>query len=259
MLTISVAAAFKQGANMLHAGKPSNWCHVALWWDLFHAPPSSSCNLSSDNKNAYEVGPPLGILANHLPILSTWQCLWTLTIAYRTLGPVEARYIQPLDTPRYSNWKSRKKHFHQLHALVFRPTWCRFLLAAANLAIQTLLEREANQALANSETNRGFSGIPSAKGVFVTDVYDHLVAVSSAQTSMLPNFQMESFKRRAAVMTGDWLLSFDIQDAYFHVPIHPDCILHFFRWLKEIWISYSPIRQVDKPMVVHFETTPSLA
>jgi hypothetical protein len=49
----------------------------------------------------------------------------------------------------------------------------------------------------------------------------------------VPHFKMEPTRSvAAAILPGDWTVSLDLQDAYLHVPVHPDS-QHYLRFFFE--------------------------
>ena len=103
---------------------------------------------------------------------------------------------------------------------------------ALRTEVRTLLQKEAVQVIEDPRTPGYYSHIFL---VLKKNGSLRLVIDLSRLNKFLvvPNFKMETTRSVAtAIQPGDWAVSLDLKDAYFHIPIHPD-YQHFLRFYFE--------------------------
>ena len=98
--------------------------------------------------------------------------------------------------------------------------------------VQLLLQKEAVRIVEDTSSPGFYSHIflvPKKNGTW------RLVIDLSRLNKFLivPHFKMETTRSVAtAIQPGDWAVSLDLKDAYFHIPIHPD-FQHYLRFALE--------------------------
>lgn len=148
----------------------------------------------------------------------------------RVVTPVGARlllFADHWDSITSDNWV--RSVIHKGYTLTFQrpPPLCRYPLnltkthAGISTALQELLEKRAVERVTDLNSPGFYSRlflVPKKDGSLrpIIDL--------SALNSFLevPSFKMETVSSiRLSIQPGDWAVSLDLSDAYFHVPIHP--------------------------------------
>jgi len=74
-------------------------------------------------------------------------------------------------------------------------------------------------------------------------------------------FRYETLKSlRHLAKRGDWAISFDLEDGFHAIPIHPDdrkYFIYLFHWWESIPVRGPPLRLDTKPFCVHQGDAPS--